>query len=195
MALDRLLTSNALRRLIVHFVVHSGQRLHFRGLERHLDLSRQSLRNALDQLESLGMIRAITEGQRVVYERTDHPGWAVFADLVRTFEDPAEVLRDLLRSVTGVHAAFVFGSFAKHSAHLESDIDLFIVEEGVDAKRLGEAVVDAEIALGRPVDVKRFTPDKLRRALERKGTSYVKRVLEGPKRWVIGSPDTLPMAA
>lgn len=144
MALDRLLTSNALRRLIVHFVVHSGRRLHFRGLERHLDLSRQSLRNALDQLESLGMIRAVAEGQKVLYERTNHPGWAVFSELVRTFEDPAEVLRDLLCSVPGVHAAFIFGSYAKNTVHPESDVDLLIVEDGVDARRLGEAVIEAD---------------------------------------------------
>jgi predicted nucleotidyltransferase len=195
MALDLLLTSNALRRLIVHFVVHSRQRLHFRGLERHLDLSRQSLRNALDQLESLGMIRAVEEGQRVVYERTEHSGWVVFSELIRTFEDPAEVLRHLLCSVSGVHAAFIFGSFAKGTARPDSDIDLFIFGEGIDARRLGEAVIEAEIALGRPVDVKRFTPDKLQTALKRKGTGYLKRVLDGPKRWVIGAADALPTAA
>ncbi|HUF50215.1 MAG TPA: nucleotidyltransferase domain-containing protein [Longimicrobiales bacterium] len=195
MSLDLLLTSNALRRLIVHFVVHSAQRLHFRGLARHLDLSRQSLRNVLDQLASLGMIRPVGDGQRVVYERTDHPGWLVFAEMVRTFEDPAEVLRDLLSSVPGVHAAFIFGSFAKQTARADSDIDLFIVEEGVDARRLSEAVMEAGIALGRPVDVRRFTRDELQKALARKGTSYLKRVIEGPKRWVVGSDDALPIAA
>lgn len=195
MSLELLLTSNALRRLIVHFVVHSKQGLHFRGLERHLELSRQSLRNALDQLESLEMIRASGEGQRVIYQRTDHPGWRVFSELVRTFEDPTEVLRDLLRSVPGIHAAFIFGSVAKDSMLPNSDIDLFIVEDRPDARRLGEAVMEAEITLGRPVDVKRFTPEKLRSALERKGTSYLKRVLAGPKRWVIGSADALPIAA
>ena len=195
MSLDLLLTSNALRRLIVHFVVHPEERLHFRGLERHLDLSRQSLRNALDRLASLEMIDTVGEGQRVVYARREHPGWSVFSEMVRTFEDPAEVLRDLLCSVPGVRAAFIFGSFAKDAATAESDIDLFIFEEDVDVQRLGEAVMEAEIALARPVDVKRFTPKKLRRGLERKGTSYLKRILDGPKRWVIGTAETLPVAA
>jgi predicted nucleotidyltransferase len=194
MSLDVLLASSALRRLIVHFVVHSTQRLHFRGLERHLELSRQSLSNALDLLVSLGMIRSIRDGQRVVYEPTDHPGWRLMSEMVRTFEDPAEVLRDLLGSVPGVRAAFIFGSFASRSARPDSDIDLFIFEDGVDTTRLGEAVIEAEITLGRPVDIKRFTPDKLRSALQREGTSYLKRVLDGPKRWVIGSADALPMA-
>lgn len=195
MSLDLLLTSNALRRLIVHFVAHSEERLHFRGLERHLDLSRQSLRNALDRLESLGMIQAVGEGRRVIYERAEHPGWSVFSELVRTLEDPAEVLRDLLCSVPGVRAAFIFGSFAKDAARAESDIDLFLFEENVDVQHLGKAVMQAEIALARSVDIKRFTPERLRRGLERKGTSYLKRALDGPKRWVIGTADTLPITA
>ncbi|MGQ0561160.1 MAG: nucleotidyltransferase domain-containing protein [Gemmatimonadota bacterium] len=161
----------------------------------HLELSRQSLSNALDQLESLGMISAIGDGQRVVYERTDHPGWKVFAEMIRTFEDPAGVLRDLLRSVPGIQAAFLFGSVAKSTARPDSDVDLFILGDGVDASSLGEAIMEAEITLGRPVDVKRFTPEKLQSSLQRKGTSYLKRVLDGPKRWVIGSAAALPLAA
>jgi predicted nucleotidyltransferase len=137
----------------------------------------------------------VSEGQRIIYERIDHPGWPVFTELIRTFEDPAEVLRDLLCSVPGSQAAFIFGSVAEDTARPDSDIDLFIFDEGLDARRLAEALMEAEVVLARPVDVKRFTSDKLRRAHQRKGTSYVKRVLAGPKRWVIGSADALPTAA
>lgn len=194
MALDAILVSDALRRVLIHFIVHPDRPLHFRALERHLGIARQSLRNALDRLESLGLIRSRTEGQRVVYTAADHPGWRPLREMVRVFGDPAEVLRDLLADVPGIEAAFVFGSAAGDTMRPDSDVDLFVIGEEVDRDALGAAVLDAGVALGREVDLKHYTPTKLRDAASRPGTGYLQRVLAGPKRWMIGSPEALALA-
>ena len=191
MALDALLASDALRRVVIHFAVHPEQRLHFRGLERHLGLARQSLRNALDRLETAGLILPVTEGRRVVYETTDHPGWGPLREMVRVFGDPAEVLGDLLADVPGVEAAFLFGSVVKGAPRPDSDVDVFVIGDDVDPAALGGAVLEASTTLGREIDLKHYTRTRLHHVLREGGTSYLQRVLEGPKRWLVGSPEML----
>lgn len=185
MLLRSLLGSDSLQRLIVHFVARPESRLHFRALGRRLGLSRQSLRNALDTLGRLGLVRAVPNGQRVHYEATDHPGWQILRDLVRTFAAPAEIVGDLLQGVRGVQAAGVFGSAVTGQMRADSDVDVLVVSEGADAGDLGAAVAEAGLVLGRDIDLKRYRPHEIRAEQQRPGTSYIKRVLDGPIDWII----------
>lgn len=189
MALQPLLGSEAMRRVLVHFAARPGLRLHFRALERRLKLSRQSLKNALDTLEEMGLVRRSEEEARVIYEATDHPGWVTLRDLIRTFAAPAEVVADLFQHVEGVRAALVFGSAASGRMRPDSDVDVLVIADAADPGALGAAAVEVGIVLGREVDLKRLTPAELRAERERPGTSYLKRVLEGATHWAVGSPE------
>lgn len=194
MALYSLLGSTALRRVLVHFAARPNSRLHFRALERRLGLSRQSMKNALDTLEELGLVRREAEGQRAFYVASDHPGWGAVRDVVRSFASPAEIVGDLLRGVPGVRAAFVFGSAASGRMRPDSDIDVMVVvDDAADARALGMFVLEAGMILGREIDLKCYAPSELRAERERPGTSYLKRVLAGPKEFAVGSfEDAVP---
>lgn len=189
MALRSLLGSEALRRVVVHFAARPGSRLHFRALERRLELSRQSLKNALDTLEGLGLVRREAEGQRVVYAATEHAGWDALRALVRAFAEPAEVVGDLLRGVPGVRAACVFGSAASGRMRADSDVDVLVVDDSADPGALGIAALEAGMVLGREIDLKRYAPEELRAERARPGTGYLKRALAGPTRWAVGSAE------
>lgn len=189
MALQSLLGSEALRRAVVHFAARPASSLHFRALERRLGLSRQSLKNALDTLEALGLVTRSEDGQRVFYQAADHPGWNPLRELIRTLATPAEVIRDLLQGVQGVRAAFVFGSAATGRMRADSDIDVFVIVDGVDLGALGIAGMEAGMLLGRTIDLKPYTSAALRAERARAGTSYVKRVLSGATEWAFGSPE------
>lgn len=105
--------------------------------------------------------------------------------------DPVEVLSDLLADVPGIEAAFLFGSVVKGTRRPDSDVDLFVVGEDVDPVALGGAVLEASTTLGCEVDLKHYTRTRLQGALRERGTSYLRRVLDGPKRWLIGFPEML----
>ena len=89
MALQSLLGSEALRRVVVHFAARPQANLHFRALERRLGLSRQSLKNALDTVEALGLVIRSEEEQRVHYRAADHPGWDTLRPLRKETFCPA----------------------------------------------------------------------------------------------------------
>jgi predicted nucleotidyltransferase len=189
MALQALLGSEAMRRLVVHFAARPESNLHFRALQRRLGLSRQSLKNALDALESLGLVLRNEQGGRVFYRAADHEGWGALRSLIRAFAAPAEVIGDLFHGVSGVRGAFVFGSAATGRMRSDSDVDVLVVAEAPDLRALGMAVIDAGIVLGREIDLKRYTPAELKAERSRSGTSYLKRVLAGATDWAIGSPE------
>jgi hypothetical protein len=67
MTLQSLLGSEAMRRLVVHFVARPESDLHFRALERRLALSRQSLKNALDTLERMDLVVRTETGVQDVW--------------------------------------------------------------------------------------------------------------------------------
>jgi predicted nucleotidyltransferase len=189
MALQSLLGSEAMRRLIVHFAARPGSELHFRALERRLGLSRQSLKNALDTLEHLGLVTRSEAGQRVHYRAADHVGWQPLRELIRTFAAPAEVVGDLFHGVPGVRGAFVFGSAATGQMRPDSDVDVFVIGDAADAGALGMATMELGMLLGREIDLKHYTPAAIRAEQAREGTSYVKRVLAGTTQWAVGSPE------
>jgi predicted nucleotidyltransferase len=189
MALQSLLGSEALRRVVVHFAARPQLTLHFRELQRRLGLSRQSLKNALDTLEEIGLVSRSEQGQRVHYRATEHPGWSTLRDLIRTFASPAEVVGDLFRGVPGVLAVFVFGSAATGRMRDDSDVDVLFVGDAPNPGELGLVAMEAGMILGREIDLKQYTVDELQAEQARAGTSYVKRVLAGPTEWAVGSPE------
>ena len=184
--------SRALARLALHFAVHPDARLHFRALQRHTGLGSRSLQTEVRRLEGWGILERIRENGTVVF-RLEHgnPRWKALYALVRTFADPAEVLTEAFASVTGVDAAFVFGSEARGEARPGSDVDLFVLGDEIVSADLGRATMSAELLLDRELDVKRFTRSKLKRVLEGGDSGFVTAALRGPKRWIAGSEDSL----
>lgn len=178
-------------RLLTHFLVRPGERLHLRALRERTGMWTGALQRELRRFEALGLVRRVEEGGKVYFDPVSgHPSWAALRTLLREHGDPVEVVREVLRDVPGITAAFVFGSTVRGGARRGSDVDVLIVEEGMSTAAIGRAMIEAESLLDRPLDVKRFTPAGLAEKL-RRGSAFLRDVLSGPKAWLIGSEDAL----
>jgi predicted nucleotidyltransferase len=170
-------------------------------LHERLGLSKASLQRDLSGLAAIGALRRVEEGRVVRYAPNIRSRfWQGVRLLLTDAPDPAIVLRDALADVPGVDAAFLFGSMATNAAvRPDSDIDVFIVETpAVDRRALHRQLVEAGMLLGREVNAVRYTPQRLAERLgdaEQAGAQFVREVLEGPKRWVLGAGEALrPLA-
>jgi predicted nucleotidyltransferase len=180
-------------RLLTHFLLDPEARLHLRALHKRTGLGMGALQRELARLQSLGLIDRVEEGGRVHFvPLIERPSWTALRTLIREHADPAEVLRVALREVQGIRAAFIFGSIARGDARPDSDIDLLIVEEGIAAGSLSRATLPAESLLGRPLDIKRYTPAAFLARLEA-GRAFIQDVVTGPKAWIVGSQSALPI--
>lgn len=193
--LGEVLSSPAFARLVLHFALHGDQAAHVRALQRRYGLSMSSLNRELRRLEGLGLVaRSEVEG-RVLYTAVEeHPRWKALRELIRGFADPAEVVATGLTAVPGIDAAFVFGSFARGDARADSDVDVLVVGDSAAEAALGREAAEASVLLGRPVEVRAYTSDTLRRQLAA-GNAVLRRILGGPKRWIVGDEERLAAAS
>jgi len=189
--LGELLASPAFARLLLYFALHGGEPVHVRALQRHCGLSMSSLNRELRRLEGRGLVSREEAGRRVLYRAVEeHPGWKSLRALIREFADPAEVVEEAISRVGGIDAAFVFGSFARGDARGDSDVDLLVLGDDVADASLGREVAEASVLLGRPVEVRAYTRDGLRRQIAA-GNAVVRRIMAGPKQWIVGDADRL----
>jgi DNA-binding transcriptional ArsR family regulator len=182
--------SAARARLLAHFAVHPDGREHGRALARHTGVGKRSLQAELERLEAMELVRREADGSRIMYSRNGaNPQWRAIDSLVGAYA-PGLVLRDVLQDVPGIEAAFIFGSLARGDARPDSDIDLLVYGDTEDSE-LGSALLQAAVVLDRRVDLKPYSRERFFRNAA-PGASFLPRVLAGPKRWLIGSPEVFP---
>ena len=194
--LTEVLASDALARLATQFVLWPGAALHFQALKRATGLPNRSLQNELARLERLGLVRREPYGRFVRYcAQIDHPAWQAVRALVAAFADPADVVHAAVASVPGVDAAFIYGSHARGTnIHSGSDVDVMVIGEHVNdtgtRSSLAASALEAAGLVGREVNLVRYTPGRLRDRYAR-GGRFLRAVLEGPKRWLVGNEHAL----
>ncbi|HEU0302124.1 MAG TPA: nucleotidyltransferase domain-containing protein [Longimicrobium sp.] len=193
-ALSATLASGALARVVIDFAVHPEDASHGREIQRRTGLTPRSLQTELARLESLGVVRRRPDGRLVRYELVEgNARWRALRALIRELADPVDVLLNALSDVPGIAAAFIFGSIARGDAREDSDVDVFIVDDGTSHDQRARRTIEAEILLGREVSVIQMTRDDLAQRMA-SGSSFVRNVLGGPKLWLVGSEANLQVA-
>lgn len=103
----------------------------------------------------------------------------------------ADPLREALTPLAGeIDAAFVYGSVAKGTDSANSDIDLMLISDDLTYSDAFGSLEAASGALGRTVNPTILTSQEFRKRLAAK-ESFLTRVLEQPKMWIIGAEDAL----
>lgn len=152
-----------------------------------------AVHRVLTRLAESGLVTVTRVGSQKFYQaNADSP---IFPELrgliVKTVGMTAPLQAALAPFADRISAAFVYGSLARGTDTAKSDVDLMIVGDGLDYSGLYTALQGAEAALHRPVNptiyaVKEFGKRK------RAGNTFLQRVLDQPRLWVIGSDDAIP---
>ena len=101
--------------------------LHIREIARRSQLSEASIRQELNKLAGLDLVRSRRDGNRVYYcANKDNPLYTEIHSLVLKTIGLVEVLREALEH-SRIEVAFVFGSFATGEESATSDIDLMVI--------------------------------------------------------------------
>lgn len=188
--LGELLTSATRERLLTLFLTHPTGEYYVRELHRRTGFSLRALQHELARLERLGLLVTRRQGREKYYRANErHP---LFPDLKRIVYKTAglgDVLREALAGIEGVGAAFIYGSVAKGSEGVTSDIDLMVIGSP-NPDRLHDALKKAEKALGRDVNVVTMGTDEWK---ERRRTrdAFVHDLLRSEKILLIGNERTL----
>ena len=96
--------------------------------------------------------------------------------------------------VSGIRAAFVYGSVAKATDQASSDIDLMVVSDSLTYGDVFGVLDGVSRTLRRHVNPTVYSAAEFSKRAKDEN-AFVTRVLEGPKVWVIGAEHDLPVAA
>lgn len=151
-----------------------------------------AVQRELARLSQSGLVTAQAVGNQKHYQA--NPSSPVFAELsgmVQKTFGLAEPLRTALAPLAGrISAAFVYGSIAKQQDTASSDVDLMIVSDSLSYADAYATLESASQRLGRTVNPTIYTRKELAKRIKT-GESFVTRVLEQPKIWLIGGEDDL----
>jgi predicted nucleotidyltransferase len=151
-----------------------------------------AVQRELARLQQSGLITVQPVGNQKHYRaNTASPVYAELSAIVEKTFGLAEPLRAALAPLAKrISAAFVYGSVAKQQDTASSDVDLMIISDGLSYPDLYTALEDVSQRLGRTVNPTICTHKELAKRVK-SGESFVTRVLQQPKIWLIGGEDDL----
>jgi predicted nucleotidyltransferase len=151
-----------------------------------------AVQRELTQLAAAGLVTVTRIGNQKHYQaNAAAPVFKELRGLVLKTSGLVDVLRSALAPLAGqVQLAFVFGSVAKATDTVTSDIDLLIVSDTLAYGELFSALEPATNRLQRTVNPTLYSRSEIDSRL-RAGNPFLKRVLAQPKLWVIGEIDGL----
>lgn len=122
-------------------------------LIRLVDSGTGAVLRQLDRLAKAGLVVVSTDGNRKFYQaNSDSPIFAELCGIALKTTGLAQPLRDALAPLThAIDHAFVFGSVAKGSDHVSSDIDLMVISDTLTYADIFTAIHPVEQLLGRPI--------------------------------------------
>ncbi len=151
-----------------------------------------AVQRELARLSSSGLVSVRRLGAQKHYQA--NPESPLFDELVaiaRKTVGLAVPLREGLAPLASdIVASFVYGSVAKRRDTAKSDIDLMVVSDRLTYADVFEALEATGATLGRTINPTVYSRKELARRVKQ-GNAFVKRVLEQPKIWVIGSEHDL----
>jgi len=141
----------------------------------------------LAKLEQSGLVVTKRIGNQKHYQaNAASPLFADLRNIVLKTVGLVEPLRQALKTVESqILFAFVYGSIAKGTDQATSDIDLMVVTDTLTYGELFGALETASRTLGRKVNPTVYSKAEFEKRTKT-DNAFIKRVMEGPKMWVIG---------
>lgn len=151
-----------------------------------------AVQRELASLSDSGLVTTRRSGNQKHYQANpDAPIYTELVAIVRKTVGLAEPLREALAPLADrIDAAFVYGSVAKHSDTASSDIDLMILSDTLGYADAVTALHPLEAQLGREINPTIYARAEFAQRVN-DGNSFLTRVLEQPKLWLIGGQDDL----
>ena len=189
---SNLLFPGAYRRSVLALLLlHPDRTLHVREIARLTGTTAGTLNKELARLYEAGLLKRERVGNQLRYSANRaHQIFPELAGILRKTVGLADVLVDALAPIAQeIELAFVFGSIARGTETVGSDIDVLIVGK-VDFGPVVDALHPAQQQLGREINPKVFSRREWTARLGAK-EPFVLEVLSQPKIFLIGNEHEL----
>lgn len=187
------LFSKIQQRVLGLLFVNADRSFYTNEIVRFVDSGIGVVQRELEKLSASGLVSVKKIGNQKHYQANrDAPIFDEVRGIMLKTVGLADILRlALLPLADRMQVAFIYGSIAKGSDTVQSDIDVLIIGKELAYADVYGALSPSEAQLGRPVNPSIYSMQELQRKLA-DDNAFVSRVLEQPKIFLIGSADDLP---
>lgn len=189
--LDKLFGSRLRARVIGWLFTHPDERFFVRQLTKLLGEDSTNLSRELAKLEELGFLTCRLEGRQTYYQaNAQSPLFEELKGLAVKTTGLADHLRKSLQSLKSqIHAAFIYGSFARGEATATSDVDLVLLGS-LSTREAAACLARTGVKLGREINYVVYDLKEFKKKAKAKH-HFITKVLKAPKIFLIGSEDAL----
>jgi predicted nucleotidyltransferase len=174
---------------------HVDERFYFRQIARILGIGLGALQRELANLSDAGLIRKTVIGRQVFYQaNSECPIYIDLKNLVMKTIGVGDVLKTALASLEKrIEVAFIFGSVAKGSERLNSDIDIIVIGN-VTFSEIISALSQAQKTVRREINPLVYPPEEFRLKMA-ENHHFLKSILKRSKYFLIGDERELERLA
>ncbi|QRN04336.1 nucleotidyltransferase domain-containing protein [Legionella sp. MW5194] len=186
-----ILFSEYRRRVLALLLLHPDEHYHVREIARLTNTTAGTLHRELSKLAKSKVLLREQSGNQVYYQANrNFPIYTELTSILKKTSGLVDVLFDFLTPLAEkIEVAFVFGSVAKGTENLGSDIDVLIIGE-VDFTVAVEALYAAQASLGREINPKIYSREQWKASLQKQDL-FIQEVLNNPKLFIMGAEHDL----
>jgi len=188
--LNNLISSKTRQTLLGAFFVDPEKEHYIRELAGHYHISVGTLHREITRLETSGILTSRkTANIKLFALNKRNPVYEELKGIFAKTVGAIKLIQEAISRVSGVKAAFIYGSYAKGEERPDSDIDLFILGDEVNENTLLESVNALEKKLLKEVNYTRYTQQEFLR--KKRKDSFLIEVLKGKKIFIVGNAHDL----
>jgi len=185
------LTRSKLRRkLLGYFFTNPESKLYLREIAFIIKSDPANLSRELSRLERYGIFSSQRRGNQKYFSlNKNNPIFNELKSIVFKTVGIKGSLQKLLEEIEKVKIAFIYGSYAKSTENLHSDVDLFIIGDATLEELYG-AILRVQKQVDREINPTTYTVKELKEKYKAKH-HFILSVLKGPKLFLKGDKDAL----
>ena len=190
MDITNMFKSKARLALFRLYFTNPDKEYYLRELERILSTPVSIIRKELIALEKSGIFKLSKKANLCYYSlNKDYPLFNELKAIVFKTVGIQGALAGFLSSLEGIEVAFIYGSYAKNEANINSDVDLFIIGN-VDENSLLPGINKLEETLYREINYSLYSRKDFKRK-KNDNDSFIEDVTENKKIFLIGDENDI----
>lgn len=158
---------------------------YLRELEKLLKVNINAVRREIKNLLELGLVLGEKRGNQKLYFINERaPIYNELKSIFLKTENIGSALKKNLEKIGMLNLAFIYGSYARGSVSITSDIDICVVGD-IDEKELVRVIGESEKILMREINYVLFTEKEFRKRIKNK-EPFVTEIIKRPKIIICG---------
>lgn len=190
--LKELFSSKARIALLNLFLLNQAKAYYLREIAAQAGLPIQAVQRETARLLKTGLIDKSASGNRVYYQVNKNcPIYADLKSIILKSSGMAGLLRQYLNDAgeDDIRIAFIYGSYAKNTENINSDIDLLIIG-GITGRKISSLLAPAKFELKREINSNIYSEQEFRSRITTKD-HFITGILKEPRIFLIGNANEL----